>query len=407
MQFISLNNSSLSQFTAKGNLTQLAGSSCYNVFDYQIVKKEKRVINKIESKSAITDYLNVLVTSQSPANLILNISISYCVLWTKRLNKIKLTDSETERLNLFSDLLINYMRYGENYILKTKLIYNNIVESKCRYKERIVLKSDNYRMNKTKVKSKIYALFNLKDSRKFVAFYSVSFPAGNSDNSIFECWNYWLTLLRKEFGLLNYIWITERQKNGTLHFHMFTNQFLPIQQINRGLAIIINNKVLNNEMIWNNSNIDKFNGVDVDSIYSSKRHKKTGKTLNPVQVRQWLSSYVTKYVTKNTDTFKHLCWHCSRSVSQLFTSQLYELNSSYSVVNQLPYIDLVNNKLLLYSDNHYIVFNSQFNSTYIFKFNPPPELYKFIIEYNDLISAEFEPQYFKTNKLINFKTTNL
>jgi len=78
----------------------------------------------------------------------------------------------------------------------------------------------------------MFALMNLKCSRRFIAFYSVSFPEGTTDDQAFECWNLWLTRLRKTYNLLNYIWVTERQKNGTIHYHMLTNNYMPILQIN-------------------------------------------------------------------------------------------------------------------------------------------------------------------------------
>lgn len=87
---------------------------------------------------------------------------------------------------------------------------------------------------------------------------------------------------------------------------MLTNNYMPILQINRAMGIIINNKVLSGAMSWGNSSLDRFNGVDVDSIYNSKRHKKTGKNMNPTEIRNWLSKYITKYVTKNSEKFTHL-----------------------------------------------------------------------------------------------------
>jgi hypothetical protein len=407
MQYISLNNSSLSTFVAKGKLSELSGSSKYQVFDKEIIKKEFRPKNKIEKTSALTDYLNVLLSASNLDSLILRISINYCILWKKRLVNKGLNEVDSMYINFYSDLLCSFMHNGSEFLIKYKLQQNKESEAKQKFTISNKEKKDYYVINKSKVKGKIFALFNLKISNKFVAFYSVSFPANNNDNVIFECWNSWLTLLRKQFNLKNYIWISERQKNGTLHYHMFTNHFLPIQQINRGMAIIINNKVIKNEMTWNNANIDNYNGVDVDSIYGSKRHKNSGKTLNRVQVRQWLTSYITKYVTKNTEKFQHLCWHCSRSISALFTSQVFELNSSYQIINSLPFLALGSNKLMCLSEYHYIYLSSEFNDTYIFKFNPPPEIFQFIILYNNLISAEFEPQYYKTNKMLNHKSITI
>ena len=58
-------------------------------------------------------------------------------------------------------------------------------------------------------------------------------------------------------------------------------------------------------------NKDKYNGVDVSKT------KRQGNTFS----RKQLVRYITKYVTKNDTVLQfHNAWHCSRIVSQLFTS---------------------------------------------------------------------------------------
>ena len=42
------------------------------------------------------------------------------------------------------------------------------------------------------------------------------------------------------------------------------------------------------------------------------------KQLNTNEIRR-ISSYVTKYITKNNDKFKCQVWNCSRKVSELYT----------------------------------------------------------------------------------------
>lgn len=396
MQYISLSNNSLTYFTSKGRLTELSGSSKYNVFDGEIVSKEKRQTGKIENRSCILDYTQNMIhdnmTEQAFERLI------YLYNQQKQLCISHKYTSETENnaLEYYEKLLSQFYKFGNEFPFKLSAIRQQIEQTKSRYQTVTRKKNDEKKINKSKVKGKMYALFNLKCSRKFMAFYSVSFPLGTNDDQAFECWNAWLTCLRKRFGLLNYIWVTERQKNGTLHYHMLTNNYMPILQINRAMAIIINNKVIENVMSWGGSSLDRYNGVDVDSIFNSKRHKKTGKILNPAELRNWLTKYITKYVTKNTEKFTHLCWHCSRTVSILFTTTIIDIRESKKVTDFLPRLR-----------NLYMNFKSDFNNTWVFLFVPPDNLFEMIRMYNDWLFVEFEPQNNKIKSNINYKTTTL
>jgi len=415
---MSLSNSSLSYFTTKAPLSELGGSSTYHVFDNVIVSKEKRVPQKIENKTAIQDNLEYIIHDNLSCNLLERIKLNYLSFSEYCLTAPNLTKQECTRLDNLCFLYKESLKFSDEFVVKSKLLRDNIIQIENRYQTEPKIMSQGYKMNKSKVRQKMFALFNLKCSRKFIAFYSVSFPVGSSDDACFQCWDYWLSKLRKYFNLTNYVWVSERQGNGTLHFHMLTNNYMPILQINRAMAIIINNQVLAGRMSWGKGgyyertynekgvefkrtcfscpSVDSFNGVDVDSIYNSKRHKKTGKLLNQSELRFWLTKYITKYVTKNSAQYDHLCWHCSRSVSMLFTTVLMPLEKEFLITWHLPRIREL-----------YLHVQSDFNSTWLFKFEPPPILYEQLFLYNDLIFAEYEPQKYIPKKVITYKTTKL
>jgi len=361
-----------------------------------IVKKEKSKKGKIENETATKEYLKTRLTDNMADHDALHIIIAYTSLWQKcKRERIK-DKSVLKRLKTLKMALNKIASGGSDFFIKHALVHETIAQQNSRYQTKKRVKKEYKQINKSKVKAKMYALFNLKNSRKFMAFYSVSFPIDSSDDMCFKCWNYFLTACRKRFNLVNYVWVTERQKNGTLHFHMLTNNWIPIQSANRVMAIIINNKVLEGEMSWGASSLDRYNGLDVDSIYNSKRHRKTGKQLNPTQVREWVSKYITKYVTKNTEKFIHLCWHCSRSVSMLFTGTILLLEESRKITDFLPSIR-----------EKYLNYKSEFNDTWVFKFIPPDNIFERVRIYNDRISVGYEPQrIFKTTN-INYKTTVL
>ena len=142
--------------------------------------------------------------------------------------------------------------------------------------------------------------------------------------------------------------------------------------------------------------MEKYNGVDVDSIYNSKRHKNTGKTLNPTEIRNWISKYVTKYVTKNSDLFTIQSWHCSRSMSHLFSALIYTLKEGLFIFEEL-----------LKDSKRYYYVKSDYNETYIFKFVPPPKLFEKLYAYNDYIDYLEHEKHVIKHKKTTFKTKSL
>ena len=77
-----------------------------------------------------------------------------------------------------------------------------------------------YTLNKKKVRKRITAFTRLSISRKHLYFYSLSFPEGLKDGLAYEVFNIFLTRLRTEEMIENYVWIAERQENQTIHFHL-------------------------------------------------------------------------------------------------------------------------------------------------------------------------------------------
>ena len=182
-----------------------------------------------------------------------------------------------------------------------------------------------YRLNKNKVRSKILAYSHLKRSKIFMAFYSISFPKGLPDSVIRKIHNTVLTRLRKSNSKFSYIWVAERQKNGTLHFHMLTNTFFNIRIINYMYAKAIDNQIKKDKNIDINYDYKKYNGVDVRRVASIDS----------------LQKYMTKYVTKNNETFDGLCWNCDSSVSALVTHVYLDSEEFKTLEKKIIYITTI------------------------------------------------------------------
>lgn len=168
-----------------------------------------------------------------------------------------------------------------------------------------------YKLNKKKVREKCSAFFGLKQSRTFMAFYSISFPQNFPDDYAYKCLNTVLTRLRDKCRLKSYQRFSERQKNGTIHFHMVTNNYMPVRTFNYFMAKAIDNQIRskkNQGKINVNFDITTYNGVDVRHVNNN---------------RKALNSYLTKYVSKNDELFDRLPYHSSRDISELFTAETF------------------------------------------------------------------------------------
>jgi hypothetical protein len=207
-----------------------------------------------------------------------------------------------------------------------------------------------FRLNKSKVKKKCHALSRLEKSKKFLAFYSISFPIGLPDENAYKIFNTWLTRCRKGANLNTYLWVAERQKNETIHFHLLTNDFMPIKQVNGYMAKCLLSEKKKGVEVLKDIDLEKYNGVDV---------KKVGKNKNGI------ISYLAKYVTKNEVEFYRLPWHCSRDVSRLFTSINYDEVEEDKYWDQLP----------KWADD-YLYKEEKYYKVAGFKFRPKNELYK-------------------------------
>lgn len=171
-----------------------------------------------------------------------------------------------------------------------------------------------YSMNAGKFRRKAFAYALLRKSLRFLAFYSISFPLGIPDDVAFRIWNKLLTRLRRSLGLKSYLWCMERQKNGTVHYHMLTNDFMNVTEVNRYAAVAIDNEVIRGNCSWGNSCFERYNGVDVKAIVkSSTRLQMTDRMKLITRVARYLSKYMSKDLRRE----RHRVWHCSRLVSAL------------------------------------------------------------------------------------------
>lgn len=162
---------------------------------------------------------------------------------------------------------------------------------------------EGFRVNKTLVRNKAEVFMRTRRAKQFMAFYSVSFPLGYSDQDAIKSLNIWLTRIRKLSPKINYLWVAERQKNGTIHFHLLVDRFLNIRIVNYYMGKTIDGINKDQDNKYGSFNRSKYNGVDVKRVFNLKG----------------LRNYITKYISKQFAVFSCRANGMSRYVSAIFT----------------------------------------------------------------------------------------
>jgi hypothetical protein len=186
-----------------------------------------------------------------------------------------------------------------------------------------------YGIAKQTVKNRMRAMVNMlrhctdRMRKPKLYFFTVTFQAGTADDICYQALNTWLTVLRQRKLLLSYLWVAERQKNGTIHFHMAVPHYMNAKLVNRKMKnVLLDLRGKGLLPGWERWEIAKYNGVDIAKNRDTKR---------PVNFAaggkdRALVNYLTKYITKNETTMLHLAWHCSRDWSALVLGMTFTRN---------------------------------------------------------------------------------
>lgn len=189
-----------------------------------------------------------------------------------------------------------------------------------------------YRINKREVRQRLLGMINTRAGKKELYFWTITFPKGTPDDVAYQAFNTWLTTLRardKYNGrryLKNYLWVAERQDGkrltdptktatNTIHFHIAIPHKMPVQKANSAMQTILKNLATAGKIPFTVHQCKRYNGVDI----AKNRNTKRVTNFAIKKGSRALTTYLTKYIAKNDDTFPHLAWHNSRGFSALFT----------------------------------------------------------------------------------------
>jgi hypothetical protein len=187
-------------------------------------------------------------------------------------------------------------------------------------------------------------IFNFK-----VNFLTLTLPSRQVHNTEFitkNCFNQFLTEIRQQFQMENYVWRLEFQGNGNLHYHIVTDTYIDYHIVQKIWNRIINkygyisaytekfSKMSLSEYALNTAKREKIDWKLISDRYAKgkREHWKNAPSID-VQVctnNQSIAKYLGKYFGKSKDhnpicneldneanSFGIRLWFCSRSLSKL------------------------------------------------------------------------------------------
>lgn len=180
-----------------------------------------------------------------------------------------------------------------------------------------------YTINKREVRQRLLGFLNTQAGKKELYFWTVTFPMGTPDGVCYKIFNVWLTQLRKYKMLKNYLWIAERQpqKTKTIHFHIAIPHRMDVKRANAMMQGTLKTYAKRGEIPFTVHQCKRYNGVDI----AKNRNTKRVTNFAVKKGQRALTTYLTKYITKNDGVFEHLAWHNSRGFSCLFTGVTFTL----------------------------------------------------------------------------------
>lgn len=135
-----------------------------------------------------------------------------------------------------------------------------------------------------------------------LSFITLTLPATqqHSDNQIKRSMlNHFITTIKRQYGVSNYFWRAEAQKNKNIHFHILIDKFIPHDQVRN---------------IWNNCLVP-FGYIDAFEAMHGHRNPNSTDIKGLEKVKN-CTSYVVKYCCK-TDGYRTIngrIWGCSDSL---------------------------------------------------------------------------------------------
>jgi len=207
--------------------------------------------------------------------------------------------------------------------------------------------------------------YDLKETGKHMKFITLTLSDQQKHDDKFikaRMLNRFLTKIKRNYGMKNYLWIAETQKNKNIHFHIITD-------INIHWKTIRDN--------WNK--IQKDLGY-LDNYYNKHKHYNANSTdIHTLKKINNIGAYLTKEATKGQSSreISGKIWGCSDNLLKL---KSFETLLNYGTENFLEKLETQSKTRILKDDWFSLYFFESVKFFDLLNFNELPELYEYYQE---------------------------
>lgn len=185
-------------------------------------------------------------------------------------------------------------------------------------KNQILDKPKCYRLNKSEIRRRVLSMcgtllhsriIRKKNQSTVMFFFTITFKQGTEESVCYDLLNLWLTQLRQQRKIKSYLWVAEKTKKGTTHFHMLVPHYMNVKAANAIMRQSIQGYIKKGMITgWNYADAARYNGIDI------AKNRNTKRVVNFAQQKssKALHKYITKYVSKNEAQYNRQPWRCSR-----------------------------------------------------------------------------------------------
>lgn len=267
----------------------------------------------------------------------------------------------------------NLPSYWDYWDAKIKKANQNVNENSLKNLTKKKKSINLSKASKRKIKDTFSLLYHLAKCRtikisnkKFIynfrlSFVTLTLPSQqkHTDVEIKQvCLNNFLNSMRNKFGLKNYIWISEIQENGNLHFHMVFDMYIHHKAVryywNRSLELLGYVSEYSNRMkSLSLKEYADLRGKEVSEVASYFYEQNRNGWTNPpteqaksIHNIQNLVFYLSKYIAKDneneeTQKFEERAetwgksWGRSSSLSRIKFITMFDYNSIFSAIKRI------------------------------------------------------------------------
>jgi hypothetical protein len=225
-------------------------------------------------------------------------------------NRVRIDRGAKTANELLTNMVQSLQKFEPSYFKNTTVDFVSY-EKKDKGEKKV--RCSLYYVNKRKVRARLTNFSNTEFGDKRMYFYSISFPLGMDEKISTKLLNSVLTTLRKDYGVVHYLWIAERQKKGQKHYHLCLYHYVKGRIVNDIVKKYIKHAIRKKELNWSTASANNYNGVDIS------KDRKTGIPTNFAGsgTGKHIARYITKYVSKSSGAFEGQAWNCSRSVASV------------------------------------------------------------------------------------------